>query len=323
MTLRKMDCHALTDPGSFRDENDDQFLIADLVKAVRVQMTSLDHDSQTELTGQSHGKIFMVADGIGDSEAGRRASLLAIDEMIDCMVNRMEWFALRKRHADGKDHKSLADDLIDAMMHCQQRIRDEATWNSTREGMGTTLTVAIIDWPQLHVVHVGGNRCYVCRGERIEQLTRDHTLARALQEKQVLADEELEDSIARDAVWNVVGGRSDDLRPEVCHAQLSIGDALLLCTDGLTSQVDDNEIAAVLRRKANAKHTCEQLVAEANGRGGADNVTVALARFHDADDVPLEDHALVDSETLLADRQPSGQITEALSTDVSAPEAGL
>jgi serine/threonine protein phosphatase PrpC len=323
MTLRKMDCHALSDAGSFREENDDQFLIADLVKAIRVQTTSLSHDSQTEVSGQSHGKIFMVADGIGGSEAGRRASLLAVDEMINCMVNRMEWFALRKRYEDGSDQKSLADDLVDAMTQCQQRIRDEAAWHSSREGMGTTLTVAIIDWPRLHVVHVGGNRCYVCRGDRLEQLTRDHTLARALQEKQVLAAEELEDSIVGDAVWNVVGGRSDDLRPEVCHAQLSIGDALLLCTDGLTSQVDDSEIAAVLQRKVDAKHTCEQLIAEANRRGGADNVTVALARFHDADDVSLKDHALENAETLLTDHQQSEKSEKTPNADVPTPKVGL
>ena len=78
----KLDCHSITDVGRQRPENDDQFLIADLVKAVRIQSTSLNHDDHTEITGNSHGKIFLVAGGMGGHVAGRRASTLAVDETI-------------------------------------------------------------------------------------------------------------------------------------------------------------------------------------------------------------------------------------------------
>ena len=93
MSTGKLDCHGVTDPGRQRIENKDQFLIADLVKAVRVQTTSLSHDDHTEVTGHSQGKVFLVADGIGSQAAGRRASALAVDETIDFMVNRMRWSA--------------------------------------------------------------------------------------------------------------------------------------------------------------------------------------------------------------------------------------
>ena len=172
MNRNKMDCHAATDIGEVRPENEDHFLIADLVKAVRIQSTSLSYDDQSEVSGESHGKVLLVADGMGGHAAGRRASTLAVDETINYMVNRMQWFAFNK--------------------------------------LNTGL---------------------------------------------------------------------DD--PEVYSAQLSIGDTLLLCTDGLTKHVSDDSIAAILRRQQTAEQTCDELVEMANAGGGSDNITVLVARFTD------------------------------------------
>ena len=274
-----MDCHGLTDVGRHRPENEDQLLVADLVKAVRIQMTSLSHDDQTELTGHSHGKVFLVADGMGGHAAGGRASTLAVDEMVNYMVNRMRWFAFSRQAAHANDAETLSCDLVSALKYCQERISNEADWNLQKQGMGTTLTVGIVDWPALHVVHVGDSRCYVYRAGSLQQVTRDHTVAQALVDAGELSEEEAEDSHLGNALWNVVGGPTNELEPEVYLNELSVDDTLLLCTDGLTRHVPDEAIAEVLRKNGTAEQACVELVGLANVNGGSDNITVIVARF--------------------------------------------
>ena len=287
MNQSKMDCHALTDIGQSRSENEDHFLIADLVKAVRIQSTSLSYDDRSEVSGQSHGKVLLVADGMGGHAAGRRASTLAVDATINYMVNRMQWFAFHRQSTGHEEPGPLATDLVSALKYCQRRIQNEAEWNPDKRGMGTTLTVAIIDWPALHVVHAGDSRCYVNHKEQLCQLTRDHTMAQAFVDAGQISEQAAENSPLSNAFWNVVGGPSNALQPEVHHAQLSIGDTLLLCTDGLTKHVTDDELSTVLRKDQTSKQTCIELVEMANARGGSDNVTVIVARFSDKAETPL------------------------------------
>ena len=282
MNRNKMDCHAVTDIGQKRPENEDHFLIADLVKAVRIQSTSLGYDDQSEVSGQSHGKVLLVADGMGGHAAGRRASTLAVDETINYMVNRMQWFAFNKLNAGVDDSEPLSADLVSTLKYCQRRIQNEAKWNPDKRGMGTTLTVAIVDWPTLHIVHVGDSRCYLDHEEELQQLTRDHTVAQAFVDAGHISESVAEESPLSNALWNVVGGPSRDLEPEVYNAELSIGDTLLLCTDGLTKHVSDESIAAVVRKQQTAKQACEELIEMANAGGGSDNITVLVARFADS-----------------------------------------
>ena len=182
MNKLKIDCHATTEKGPTRNENQDHFLIADLVKAVRIQQTSLGYAGHSSVTGHSHGKVLLVADGMGGSAAGRRAANLAIDETINYMVNRMQWYAFQSQSNDAFEKERLNKDLIQAIKYCQQRIQNEAEWSIDRQGMGTTLTFGLVDWPMVHIVHVGDSRCYRLRDSRIEQLTRDHTMAQVYQE---------------------------------------------------------------------------------------------------------------------------------------------
>jgi protein phosphatase len=310
-----MDCHAVTDAGRRRSENEDQFLIADLVKAVRIQTTSLNHDDRTEVTGPSHGKVFLVADGMSGHSAGRRASTLAVDEMINYMVNRMRWFAFSRLTAGSDDRKGLSTGLVGALKYCQQKIRDEADWNPDKRGMGTTLTVALLDWPALHVVHVGDSRCYIDHEDRLEQMTRDHTVAQVFVDAGKISEQEAEKSSLGKTLWNVVGGPNSQLEPEVYHAELSIGDTLLLCTDGLTRHVSDEEIAYILRNECTAEQTCCKLIEMANANGGSDNITVVVARFHDTADAPdvFEAEAVMDATSPKLDPEwtigPQSQMT--------------
>jgi serine/threonine protein phosphatase PrpC len=273
----KMDCSGLTDAGRVRDGNDDQYLIASLSKSMQVHQTSLDLDEQTRLFGASQGKLLLVADGVGGGPAGgRRASTLAVNSLTTYLLNTMDWFfRLRQDRED-----EFLGELKAALEYCQDRIRAEAERIPERRGMGTTLTLAYLAWPRLYVVHAGDSRCYLLRGGRLRQLTRDHALGGEPLGRD--APEENGGPAWGRVLWNVVGGSSDELTVEVYRAELTLGDTLLLCTDGLTKQVPDAQIARLLSAEVPSAETCRHLVDAANSAGGADNVTVVVAHFRDA-----------------------------------------
>jgi serine/threonine protein phosphatase PrpC len=279
--LGKMDCHGLTDTGRVRAANEDQYLIADLSKSMRIYRTSLGLDDQTRLYGSSQGKLFLVADGMGGHAAGQRASALAVDSIATYVLNTMHWFfRLREDRQD-----SFEEDLKAALEHCQAKVQAEAERLPDRRGMGTTLTMGYLSWPMLYVVHVGDSRCYLFRRSMLKQITRDHTVAQRLVDEGLLNEEDVENSKWSHVLWNVIGGGSAELSPEVYKAELKLGDKLLLCTDGLTKHVADRDIAQVLGSDSPAEVVCERLIQAANDAGGSDNITVVVAHFRDAKEV--------------------------------------
>ena len=120
---------------------------------------------------------------------------------------------------------------------------------------------------------------YLFRGGALERLTADHTMAGELARQGVIRPEDTGRHRFRHVVTNVLGGGRAGVQTDVRKADLQTGDALLLCTDGLTDMLPDEQLAAVLASEADPKAVCERLVAEANARGGRDNITVLVARF--------------------------------------------
>ena len=145
--------------------------------------------------------------------------------------------------------------------------------------MGTTVTLACSIADDLFVAHAGDSRCYVLRGGVVHRLTRDHTLVDQMVQNGLIAAEEAQKHQFRHVVTNVVGGGEPGVRAEVRRMRLEPGDIVLLCTDGLTGQVTDQEIGAVLHQAPDPRVACEQLVQVANARGGQDNITVVVARY--------------------------------------------
>jgi protein phosphatase len=272
----KMDVYGLTDPGKVRGHNEDQYLIADLSKSMRVHRTSLDLDEQTRLFGPSQGQLLLVADGLGGEAAGERASRLAVDALTAYVLNTMHWFFRLREDSE----EQFADDLRAALQYCQAQIRAEAARLPQQRGMGTTLTLAYLIWPRLFVVHAGDSRCYLLRQGRLWRVTRDHTVAQRLAEEGVLQDPE--HSTLSHVLWNVLGDSDDELVPEVYRGELDLGDTLLLCTDGLTKHMSDAELTRLLAADEPSEQTCRRLVAAANAAGGTDNITVVVAHFRDA-----------------------------------------
>jgi protein phosphatase len=273
-----IDWHGLSDKGRVRQTNEDQFLIAGLHKSMLIHQTSLSHEDHTRLFGGSQGHLLAVADGMGGHAGGRRASTIAMDTLARYILNTTSWlFGLHDSQED-----DMVGDLEAALKRCQESI-EQAAAGSGRPEMGTTLTMAYITWPRLYVVHAGDSRCYLRRGGRLEQITRDQTMAQRLIEAGAMSPAQAQESRWSHVLWSCLGGGTRQLQPEAYKTTLQMGDTLLLCSDGLTGALTDRLILDVLRQDLPARQTCEQLVRAANDAGGKDNITVVVAHFRDAE----------------------------------------
>jgi protein phosphatase len=155
----------------------------------------------------------------------------------------------------------------------------EAKSDRHLSGMGTTLTVAYIVNTDAFIVHVGDSRAYLFRKGKLEQLTRDHTMAQGLADLGAIKPEEVHRHAKRHVLTNFVGGPSSGVEPEVSTLQLKDGDYLLLCTDGLTEMVEDHAINRSLSKATATDAAARALVDLALEGGGRDNVTVVLAHI--------------------------------------------
>lgn len=274
-----IDCHGLTDLGRRRRVNQDQFLVADLSRSLLVRQSTLPYEDSTLLTAERRTHLLLVADGLGGGPAGDRASSLAVRTVVRYVLDVMPWFHQLEHRED-----DLEAELTRALQRCQASVEAEVAENPAERGMATTLTMAYVVWPRLYVVHVGDSRCYLFRDGRLARITRDHTVGRRLAEEFGL---EGGDWLEWGSVmWNVIGGTSKELRPEVYKARLRPGDTLLLCTDGLTREVPDDAIAGLLDSRGPARDVCRKLVERANEAGGHDNITVVVARFRSPEPAP-------------------------------------
>jgi protein phosphatase len=144
--------------------------------------------------------------------------------------------------------------------------------------MGTTLTMAWVVWPTVYLVHVGDSRAYLFREGTLKLLSHDQTLAQALADNGVIDPSEVEHHRFSHVLVSALGCTSN-MEPLYGRHELQPNDKLLICTDGLTKYVVDQEIAAILAEQSTAKVACDRLVDSAILAGGADNITVVLANF--------------------------------------------
>ena len=269
----KVRSFGLTDRGKVRETNQDQFLIAVLRKALEVQRTSLPQPKLHH--GSDQGFLFVVADGMGGHAGGEQASALAIDSVETFMLETFKWFFQFK----GKEEDKLLAEFHSALGQANARVLAEAAEHPELRGMGTTLTLAYSLNDALFVAHVGDSRCYLCRHRIIHRLTRDHTLVEDMVRHGALSAAEADKHCWRHVITNAVGGNDPEVKVEVHKVHLEAGDAVLLCSDGLTNMLTDEEIAQILETEVDPEQACRLLVARANENGGKDNITVVLARY--------------------------------------------
>ena len=268
----ELDLFGLTDRGKVRPDNEDQFLICTVHPQVVVHGTSLRDIDTLPLRGTRLATCLVVADGVGGRDSGGEAARLAAES-----ITRYVASTLRSYHVAGS---SGDDELFEALrksaLQAHDAVRAEAASRADPRPMATTLTVALAVWPWLYALQVGDSRCYYLDGSTLRQMTRDQTLAQQLVDQGVLPKERIKASPFRNVLASAVGG--EEALPEVTRAAMRRPGTTLLCSDGLTKHVTDEEIAEHLRTMTSSEQVCRALVDLALERGGTDNVTVVVGR---------------------------------------------
>ncbi len=265
--------HGLTDRGRVRPTNEDHFLIAELARTLFVRQTSLPQpDTQF---GRNRGHILMIADGMGGHQAGEVASALTLASIEAFILHLLRRFS----NLQVNDEQTVLLDFQRALRQADERLAEESAHHPEFAGMGTTLTLAFVSGWKLFLVHAGDSRCYLYRGDRLQQLTVDHTVAGELARRGVIQPEQVGHHQFRHVVTNVLGGGHAGVQADVQCVDLEANDVLLLCSDGLSDMVPDEQIADILGRQSDPRIACEHLVAAANANGGRDNITAVVAWF--------------------------------------------
>lgn len=268
------DCAGLTDIGYVRKNNEDQFLIADLNKSMRINQSSLPN-KKYRLFGKASGKLLLVADGMGGHVAGEHASALTIDTIVHYVLNTMYWFL----RIDEEDENDLEEELKSAVEKCQNMIYAAVKKNPNLKGMGTTLTMAYILWPSCYIVQVGDSRCYLNRNGQIKQLTIDQTLGQKLLEEGKMTPEQVRNNPFSRVLSSALG--SETFAPDIYKVELQIEDTLMLCTDGVSGKLSEEQLCYILSKpKYSAEMLCHELVQSALSAGGEDNATTITCRFY-------------------------------------------
>jgi len=266
----------LSDPGKVRQSNEDQFLVAALAKALQVEQTTLPQPRLLHSNDNNH--LFVVADGMGGHAAGEHASAVAINALETFILETFKWF----RQCRGRDGDKVLADFQRAIGQANAMVLAKAAEHPGWRGMGTTLTLAYSQNDELFVAHVGDSRCYMLRDRLLYRLTSDHTLVEDMIRRGHMRPEDAVQHQWRHVVTNAVGGDSAEVRVDVHKVHLQAGDVILLCSDGLTEMIAEEEIARTLQAETDPEQACRRLVARANEEGGKDNVTVIVGRYEEA-----------------------------------------
>lgn len=250
-----------TDVGRKRDHNEDRVLLTDGLG------------------------LFAVADGMGGHDAGDVASLIA--------AGALEEFFHATKEFPEEDLEAPADlptgarRLFSAVLHANREVYAKSGKSANQGGMGSTVVAIYVSEREqlVHICHVGDSRCYRLRSGQLEQLTRDHSMIN----EALRLNPDLSPEILRQLPTNVVTralGTKESVQPDVSSEPLRAGDVYLLCSDGLSGEITDEEIQFALEDETDLTEASDLLVAMANDAGGRDNISALLVRIEAPVDIP-------------------------------------
>jgi protein phosphatase len=252
-----------TDVGLVREHNEDNFLVADLSTNNRsIKPEVREHDVGPR------GTLFIVCDGMGGAAAGEVASQIGVDTIYEVMQ------AAEPQASD----EDLARLLASAVREAGVRIFTAARLNRRQRGMGTTVTVAVLNGQRLLFGQVGDSRAYVIRGGAISQVTKDQSLVQQLIDAKQITEEEARNFDRSNIILQALG-TMEDVHVDITSALLRRGDTLVMCSDGLSGLVSPGEILKTVSENEDPVEACRVLIEKARAGGGHDNITVIVARF--------------------------------------------
>ncbi len=246
----KLVAASLTDTGRVRPNNEDSMGL---------------YEPSSEKEQRSSGWLFLVADGMGGHKGGEIASSLAVKSIQSAFI------------ADDGEDRGLV--LVSAVEHANRLVLNESLADSALTGMGTTCTAMAIREATAYFAHVGDSRAYILREGEMIQITQDHSLVGEMVRSGILSDEDARVHPKRNVITRSLGiQKTVMLDTPFTPFELNVGDIFLLCSDGLTSMIDDPEIEKILGA-AEPETVCRNLVDAANHNGGRDNVTVVVVKI--------------------------------------------
>lgn len=294
-----VELHAKSDVGRVRRGNEDNFLVLELSK----QQTWTGTDgvaAPQELESfelGAKGLVLVVSDGMGGALAGDVASRMAVDSVREKMMGN-------NSEAGCDQDTPLVDCLKDATVHANREIHNKSQEDSRCAGMGATFTGAAVHGDLLDLVQVGDSRGYIIRKDQIRLATKDQSLVQQLVDVGQISEAEAETHMFRNVILQALGAQGD-VTPVTGRIRLRRGDVVLLCSDGLSGKLRSEDIQNIVASNPDLSRACDELVAEANNRGGEDNITVILARFSgdelaepDSDRITIELPTLEEDKTL-------------------------
>jgi protein phosphatase len=235
-----------TDKGLLRDTNEDSFMIIP--------------------GGSASPYVFIIADGMGGHNCGEIASKMAVEyigEYIRSNANRL-------------NNENTYSELSRAVELANETVYEKSLENEKFSGMGTTLTMALIDGNTLTAAHVGDSRLYMVRSGELIQLTEDHSYIGELIKKGKLTKEEAENHPRKNVITRAIGSSTDILVDIIGH-EIVENDIYVLCSDGLTNMVCEKEISEIVSGNE-PEVACSKLIEAANRQGGDDNITVIVIK---------------------------------------------
>jgi serine/threonine protein phosphatase PrpC len=249
----EVSAHGLTHVGRQRQHNEDAFLV------------------------ESTAGLFLVADGMGGHAAGEIASRIAVDSISEFILHTKEddgtW-----PHAYDEQYTRTTNRLMAALRMANQRVLEAMKKDARLRGMGTTVVACMADEEKMSVAHVGDSRAYLIRDNQLSRITNDHSWVFEQVQAGMLTEAEAEKHPLRNVITRALGGALQ-VTPDASEIASQPGDVYLLCSDGLTGMVPENEILRlVTANNGDLKAACQQLIDAANERGGLDNVTAVLVR---------------------------------------------
>ncbi|MBR6987032.1 MAG: serine/threonine-protein phosphatase [Clostridiales bacterium] len=213
-----------------------------------------------------------VADGVGGEACGEIASKIAVDTVMEVLKDTLPFV---------KDRDALPAYLKTVFNKANINILHNCLENRERMGMCTTLTIAVLKGTELTVAHIGDTRCYMLHGSELIKLTEDHNETGRLVKKGLISEDEAKHHPGRNRLFKVLG-ENQYQNPDIYSYNISYGDLVFLCSDGLYSFMSDEQFKACTRERNNLESVCSKLIAQALEGNSTDNITVTIGRSEPA-----------------------------------------
>lgn len=284
----------LTDVGRARKHNEDCY--------------EIDRDS----------RLFVVADGMGGHSHGEVASRIAVDAIREFV---------QRGSADGHSLESIpqfrdhSNRLRNAVRVAHGEVLRAINEDAALHGMGTTVVGLLVEEETAALAHVGDSRAYRVRSGRFELLTQDHTWVHEQVRAGYLSEEQARHHPLKNVVTRALGSEKEVL-VDLQEIQVEPGDIYLICSDGLTTMLDDTDIFGILSKGRSLDETCRELIAEANSRGGLDNVTVILVAVEESGGASSSPHDTDEDTAQLPQHDDEGEETVKIAADDLADSNG-